>query len=282
MPPANKAKQKRPKIRTSSAGSTGKTGALKRQLSARVGSQPARSHAHFAVPTTWLKALVGLLLLPVCYVTTTTFLGIFAGESSAFALVHSAPLWFFSTGVVLWVIAFLGLPRPIYLYVLGHELTHALFVYLCWGKISSFKVDRTGGHIVTNRNNVLISLSPYFFPLYSTLTILVFGIAGLFVDLAAVHPNAILFGHVSFSWSWILFLLIGFTWAFHFTFTAWMITKDQPDLRQNGTFFSLTIIYLTNLLVLSAFLVLASKSTSHHDFVHSWLENARQLARVFP
>ena len=228
----------------------------------------------------WLKLLVGIILLPVCYVTTTTFLGVFADGSSARALLHSAPLWFFSTGVVLWIIAFVGLPRPVYLYVLGHELTHAIFVYLCGGKVTSFKVNSTGGHIVTNRNNVLISLSPYFFPLYSVLTILGFAIAGVFVDLAAVHPNALLFGHVSFSWAWVLFLLIGFTWAFHLTFTAWMITKDQPDLKQNGTFFSLTVIYLINLLILSGFLVLASKSTSRHDFLRTWIEQAEQLAKM--
>lgn len=271
MPPAKKAKQKRPEIRTSSNHN--------RWLSARVGSAQARCGDGFAIPVSWLKYLVGILLLPICYITTTTFLGVFAVETTARAILHSAPLWFFCTGFVLWAIAFLGLPRPLYLYVLGHELTHAIFVYLCFGKVTSFKVNRKGGHIVTNRNNVLISLSPYLFPLYSIVTILGFAIAGLFVDLAAVYPNAILFGHVSFSWSWILFLLIGFTWAFHFTFTAWMITKDQPDLRQNGTFFSLTVIYLANLLILSAFLVLASKTTSHHEFFHVWLENARQLKR---
>jgi len=211
-----------------------------------------------------------------------SFNGVFANEPSAHALlIHSAPLWFFCTGVVLWFIAFVGFPRPIYLYVLGHELTHALFVYLCFGKVTSFKVDRSGGHIITNRNNVLISLSPYFFPLYSCLIIIGFGIAGLFVDLAAVHPGALFFGHVSFSWSWILFLLIGFTWAFHFTFTAWMITTDPPDLKQTGTFFSLTVIYLANLLILSAFLVLASKTTSRYDFLRTWLENANQLRSQF-
>ena len=270
MPPA-KSRKKNSKKKSAPRGK-------KRKLNARVATAPAP----FTIPLTWLKTLLGILLLPVCYITTTTFLGVFANESSTAALlIHSAPLWFFCTGVVLWGIAFFGLPRPLYLYVLGHELTHVIFVYLCFGKVTSFKVDRTGGHIVTNRNNVLISLSPYFFPLYSTLVILGFGIAGLFVDLAAVHPNAILFGHVSFSWSWILFLLIGFTWAFHFTFTAWMITKNQPDLKQNGTFFSLSVIYLINLLILSAFLVLASKATSRHDFLRTWLENASQLRSHF-
>jgi len=277
MPPAQsrkkKAKQKRPTIKNGSGRS--------RKLRARVGARSIPREP-FVIPITWLKTVVGVLLLPVCFVTTEAFLSVFANESSAKALlIHSAPLWFFTTGVVLWAIAFVGLPRPIYLYVLGHELTHAIFVYLCGGKVTKFQVNSTGGHIITNRNNVLISLSPYFFPLYSTVTILIFGIVGLFTDLSAVYPNSILFGHVDFSWSWLLFLLIGFTWAFHFTFTAWMISKDQPDLKQNGTFFSLTVIYLINLLILSAFMILASKATSRHDFHQNWVENAKQLTGLF-
>ena len=106
-----------------------------------------------------------------------------------------------------------------------------------------------------------------------------FGIAGLFVDLAAVHPNAILFGHVSFSWSWVLFLVIGFTWAFHFTFTAWMITKSQPDLRQNGLFFSLVVIYLGNVLVLSLLLILADDLLTARGFGEAWLGNALSFCR---
>ena len=275
MPPAKsrrkKAKQKRPVIRNGPRGA-------KRKLNARVGAQSRVRPGPLVIPLTWLKNFIGVLLLPVCYVTTQTFLSVFAGESSqSLLLIHSAPLWFFSTGVVLWVIAFVGLPRPLYLYVLSHELTHAIFVYLCGGRVTKFQVSSTGGHIVTNRNNVLISLSPYFFPLYSIVTIVAFGFVGLFTDLAAVYPNSILFGHVSFSWSWVLFLLIGFTWAFHFTFTAWMISKDQPDLKQNGTFFSLVFIYLVNLLILSAFLVLASKSVSLRGFASQWMENAHHL-----
>ena len=52
-------------------------------------------------------------------------------------------------------------------YVFGHELTHALWVWLMGGRVSRFRVGRDGGHIVTDRNNFWIALAPYFFPLYS-------------------------------------------------------------------------------------------------------------------
>ncbi len=64
----------------------------------------------------------------------------------------------------------------------------------------------------------------------------------------------------------LLYAIIGVTWAFHFTFTCWMIPKNQSDLRDHGTFFSLVVIYLMNLLVLSVLLVVASPQITFLDF----------------
>ena len=41
---------------------------------------------------------------------------------------------------------------------------------------------------MTDRNNVLIALSPYFFPLYAVVGVLAFLITGLFVDLTRLIP----------------------------------------------------------------------------------------------
>ena len=160
--------------------------------------------------------------------------------------------WFFSLGAVLWLIAFFGLPRPMLVYVFGHELTHALWVWLMGGRVSRFRVGREGGHIVTDRNNFWIALAPYFFPLYSLLIIAGYGILGLFLN---VQP----YGRL-------LYGLIGVTLAFHFTFTCWMIPKKQTDLTDHGTFFSLVVIYLMNLLLLSVMLVLASSQITFAHF----------------
>ncbi len=218
---------------------------------------------------------MGVLLLPLCIITTKTFL--LAFDSASTSILESAPLWFFTVGAAIWLIVFWGLPRPLYLYVLGHEITHALFVWLCGGKVTEFKVHRDGGYIVTDKNNMLISLSPYFVPFYALVVILVFGIIGIWVDIDAYYPGALFWGRIGFSWSWILYALLGITCAFHFTFTAWMIFKDQPDLKQNGTFFSLAVIWLANILLLSAMLVLAEKSVTGPAFVSLWTDNAAKL-----
>ena len=65
----------------------------------------------------------------------------------------------------------------------------------------------------------------------------------------------------------LLYGLIGATWAFHFTFTCWMIPKKQTDLTDHGTFFSLVVIYLMNLSLLSVMLVFASAQITFADLV---------------
>ncbi len=213
-----------------------------------------------------MKFVIGLFLLPTCAVLTQTFFTVFA-RATAQRLWAGEEFWFFSLGTLLWLIAFFGLPRPLLLYVFGHELTHAIWVWLMGGRVSRFRVGREGGHIVTDRNNFWIALTPYFFPIYSVLVIAAYGAASLFAN---VQP----YGRL-------LYAALGATWAFHFTFTCWMIPKKQSDLSDHGTFFSLVVIYLMNLILLSVLLVLASPQITFAEFGSDILANVAQLARHF-
>ena len=204
------------------------------------------------VPTRWVKFVVALFLLPICAILSQTFFTVFARATVSQRLWAGEQFWFFSLGAVLWLIAFFGLPRPVLLYVFGHEFTHALWVYLMGGRVSRFRVGREGGHIITDKNNFWIALAPYFFPLYSLLAIGLYGLLGLFLNM---QP----YGRI-------LYAVIGITWAFHFTFTCWMISKNQTDLSDQGTFFSLVLIYLLNLIVLSVMLVIASPEITFAGF----------------
>jgi hypothetical protein len=71
----------------------------------------------------------------------------------------------------------------------------------------------------------------------------------------------------------LLYAVIGATWAFHFTFTCWMIPKNQTDLTDQGTFFSLVVIYLMNLSLLSVMLILASRQITFESFGADLLAN---------
>src|SRR5436853_2977444 len=216
------------------------------------------------VPTRWVKFVVAIFLLPVCAIFTQTFFTVFARATMTQRLWAGQEFWFFSLGALLWLIAFVGLPRPIVIYVFGHELTHALWVLLMGGRVSRFRVGRDGGHVVTDRNNFWIALAPYFFPLYGILAIATYGVLSLFLNMQPYGQ--------------LLYAAIGATWAFHFTFTCWMIPKKQTDLTDHGTFFSLVGIYLMNLLLLSVLLVLASPQITFADFGADLVENLRSFS----
>ena len=133
------------------------------------------------------------------------------------------------------------------------------------GRVSRFRVSREGGHVITSKANFWIALAPYFFPIYSILAIGIYGVLSLFLN---VQP----YGRL-------LYAVIGATWAFHFTFTCWMVPKNQTDLSDQGTFFSLVMIYLMNLLLLSVMLVLASPQVTFASVSTDLLANLGNIVQ---
>ena len=132
------------------------------------------------------------------------------------------------------------------------------------GRIFKFRASRTGGYVLTDKANFWIALAPYFHPLYSILIIAVYGGLSLFYDLKPYTP--------------LLFALLGLTWAFHFSFTLWMIPKGQTDLSSYGTFFSLVVIYLINLLLVCALLIFAAPEITFAGFAAELVHFGSDLA----
>ncbi|MCB1079547.1 MAG: hypothetical protein KDM64_17145, partial [Verrucomicrobiae bacterium] len=221
---------------------------------------------------TWLtiKWFIGLLLLPVCWVTIETLLVSFDTAARIGGFWRAAEFWSFGIGAAMWLVLFFGARcRPmLWVYVAGHEWTHALFVLICRGNVAKVHISSDGGHVLTNRNNFLISLSPYFFPFYTAVAILAWWLSEwLYFDFNPTH----------LPW---LFGVIGFTWCFHFTFTIWMAArKDQPDLDHNGRLFSFSMIALVNTLIIVSLLIVASPAVAWGAFASAWAKN---LATVGP
>ena len=216
------------------------------------------------IPLVWLNSVIALFLLAPAWISTLTFFTCFRHAAVHHRFWASEEFWFFGLGVVLWGITFFGLPRPLLIYVFGHELTHALWVWVMGGRVSAFKVTREGGHIISDKHNFWIALAPYFFPLYSIAVIAAYGAASLHWNMEPYHR-------------W-LYALIGVTWAFHVSFTLWMIPKGQSDLTYFGTFFSLVVIYLMNLAVLTMLLIIASPHVTWRVFGLEWLRNAHAFS----
>jgi len=219
------------------------------------------------VPRTWINTLIALALAPLLWITAKSLWVTFAEATVHHQFWRTAPFWFFAVGIAIWVIFYIGLRGPVmvWLYVFGHEWTHAMFAKLSGADVLEAPVVTSrGGQVVTNKNNILISLSPYFFPFYSIFLAIIYGLLGLAFDMSP-------FAHK------VVYTLMGFTWSFHITFTVWMVIRSQPDLEINGTFFSLVFIILVNLLMLTGLLVLTAPSVEWGSFLKVWGYHAWEL-----
>ena len=212
----------------------------------------------------WTKFLAGLLLLPVCAALTMTLwraIVILAQSPTRLPLLHAFAC---VAGIVLWAIIWLFLPPLTRTYVLGHELTHALWTVLFGGKASALKVTERGGSVRVTKNNAWVTLSPYFFPLYTFL------VALLWLLSVWLFPPILPYVPIFLFW-------IGMTWSFHFTFTLRFLAYNQPDVREHGRLFSYTLIYALNAFSLGAALVAVS-TWSFPEAAGNWLDNMLALA----
>jgi hypothetical protein len=215
----------------------------------------------FGVPKKQLlKFVLGFLILPGAFILTGGFLRTFK-QAIQDGLLAQRSFGCLAAGMLIFAILFALVPRRIFMlsYVFGHEVTHAIWVKLFGGKVANrFHVSLEGGHVLTDRVNTWIVLSPYFFPIYSILAGTLYGallLSGWMIDM--MNSQAILYPAIA-SFQWLFLVVIGCTLAFHLAFTFLLVTKSQPDLHYGGTFFSLTVIYLINLLIITGLLLVTS------------------------
>jgi hypothetical protein len=191
----------------------------------------------------WLKLPVGILLLPFVVAQGWTLWDLAAVWLPAGGWRSG---WFlaFGGGLALWLLVYFCLPRPLWIYVFGHELTHAWAVWLSGGKVYDFRVGSAGGHVKADRVNWFIALAPYFIPLYSVMWLLLW---------VSFHFYLPLDRHL-----WMLFAGFGITWGFHLTFTVSMIKLGQTDISSQGYFFSAAVILIMNLFLFILFFIAAA------------------------
>ena len=150
-------------------------------------------------------------------------------------------------GFLLFFVLWICRVAPLRLYVLGHELTHAL-CGLCFGAIpTNLRVGLTGGSVMLTKSNVWITLSPYFFPFWTA----VVGLLALIVR-CFVSP-------LPFTGAWLF--AVGFTLGLHVCFTLRAILQEQPDLQEYGYVFSYVLIWIFNVAGVIAWIVCTSEVT---------------------
>jgi hypothetical protein len=190
----------------------------------------SRSPSSSRVPK-WLKFLIAIPLLPVCAGAATALWRVLRAGGGADTVF--IPLL---AGAACWLVVFLLLPRPMWIYVAGHELTHAVWTWLFGGRVKRMKVTSQGGHVIITKSNFVIALAPYFFPFYAALVALMFTAGHLIWDWRAYAP-------------W-FHLLLGAAYAFHVTLTWHVLQTRQSDITEHGYFFSGVVIFLGNALTL--------------------------------
>ena len=177
------------------------------------------------------KFFCGLLLLPLLAVTVVAFFKAlrYTAENDIF--------WVpFAAGAACFCVVLTWLPKPIWIYVIGHEVTHALWTLAFGGKVKKIRASREGGHVIVTRSNFLISLSPYFFPLYSAVILFSYGILKNWIESGLLNS--------------IFFSLLGFTLTFHVVMNAEILKVRQPDWAGHGYFFSGVVVLLGNSILL--------------------------------
>ena len=201
-----------------------------------------------------------MLLLPVCVGAVIALWKVLGASGSA------DTIWVaFVSGAACWVVIYILLPKPMWVYVFGHELTHALWTWLLGGRVKKFKASSKGGHVVVTKHNFAIALAPYFFPLYAILVVIVFAGGNVVWDW---RPYAVWFH-----------LLLGAAYAFHVTLTWHILQSHQTDISDQGYVFSAVVIFLGNVSVLLAGIPLLTGRGELQTALRWWLEGTTEILR---
>ncbi|MDR2066886.1 MAG: hypothetical protein LBP57_03490 [Endomicrobium sp.] len=179
----------------------------------------------------FIRNVFALLLIPavgaIGYTFFKSFLIFVVNSGNKFAT--------FWIGILVYIVFQVVLYKPMRAYVFGHELSHAIAGILSGAKIKNFNVAKDRGNVVLNKDNICITLAPYFFPIYTIIIVFTYFLCGYFLDVKPFY-NCFLF-------------FVGVSIAFHIALTIYVLTIEQPDLKVYGTFFSYVIILFINFIV---------------------------------
>ena len=187
----------------------------------------------------FLRMLLGVALLPMCWGVVRAFFDSVmaaAGESGGITAESIALLG----GMLAFALCWMSVPHPVKTYVLGHELTHAIWGLLFGAVPSRLRVSESGGSVNLTKSNMLITLAPYFFPFYTFVVVV-----AAIVTYAFIRP---------LPWLPLWMFMVGFTWAFHVLFTIETLAQRQPDVKLYGRIFSWVFIFLANVALVLVFL----------------------------
>ncbi len=194
-----------------------------------------------------LVKIFSIILLPLLY-----FIGLELFKIiGLFNLNITSQLYFMSAMAFMFVISMIFVSANSFFAVFNHELCHMLWSILSFRKPKSFVVSTTGkgSFEFSGKKNMMIVLSPYFFPIYAIIFV-------IFSELTTL-PNI---GYFIFG------ALCGWTLSVQIKQSS----PRQSDLKIYGIFFSYIIIIFFHLLNFSLiFTYLQKGSQGIFPYFHS-------------
>ena len=145
--------------------------------------------------------------------------------------------YFMGAGIIFfWVVAFTaGREIRVQIQTIAHELTHTLFAFLTLHFIRRIRLnpDGSGGSMAfAGQGNWLITLAPYFFPLFAAFYMLIMPWL-----LAATDDY------------WLVYAVFGYFVAYYWETVLSQVHREQTDIIKEGYVFSGIIIIGLNLFV---------------------------------
>lgn len=205
-----------------------------------------------------IKFFIGITIIPLAIGASMAFLKMLSGIDYAAQFSNSQ---LFLWGVAGYTGMHIFLFKPQYLYTVGHEVVHVLSTVVCGGRVKSFRITKDGGQVAVTKNNFFISLSPYLVPFYTLIIAGIYFTASLFYDISSLS-------------SYFIFL-VGFTMSFHIVSTVEVLRLEQPDILRTGYLFSMTLIYVTNVVLIATVVSLLFPELS----VEAFFQNSFAIAK---
>ena len=221
-----------------------------------------------------ISSILALCKWPIALLFATLFpaTAILLWEEIIFSLREGAYFWPLFWGAVTYILIWYYLIRKSsisFLSTLEHEITHCIFAWLTFNRVTGLKATlRSGGHMTyEGSGNWLLTIAPYFFPT-STIGLLFLAPYLDFVSVLVIQA------------------VIGASIAYHATST-WVETHHaQTDLKEVGFLFSFLFLPTANLL--SFALIFADLRSGWHGVVLAiknlsiaYIDQVQIFSRIF-
>ena len=174
-------------------------------------------------------------------------------------------IWFWGVGGGVALFSLIFIKQSSFIAILKHELSHNLFAILTFRKPTALHVTAgKGGEFQhEGKTNFLMILAPYFFPLLSSIMML--------ISLLDIRSHGLFLG------------LLGATVGFDFSTSLKDMHLKQPDLRKYGLFFSWCFILLAALIFYGMLIAYVTNgyNTSGNYFIEGFAQAWKRIVVFF-